>query len=164
MARSSNRPQAPQPSSSSRHHHQSRSSNNRRHANHAHSLSHHSSRVAHLLQFPSHDENFSFISPSVKYFLFFFNFIVWVRIGADFCDCSMLIFFLSFRLSVVYLSHWAPGRSWRSTAKRWLASEQCSMSSSTYPWPSLFSGPLFSSWVLLAASEPCERISFYLRL
>lgn len=59
--------------------HSSQQSNGRRHRRpSSHPLNPHSSRIAHFLHLEQFDENFSFISPYVKYFLFFFNLIVWV--------------------------------------------------------------------------------------
>ncbi|UXI20012.1 glycogenin-1-like [Sarcoptes scabiei] len=59
-------------------HHQRRYHGSGSSSNHCRSYSHlNTLRLAHLLQL-QYDENFTFISPYIKYFLFFFNLIVWL--------------------------------------------------------------------------------------
>lgn len=71
MSRGSSSQHANGRRSNSHHNHRSSRSS-------SHPLNPHSSRIAHLLHFDQYDRTFTFISPVVKYFLFFFNLIVWV--------------------------------------------------------------------------------------
>lgn len=77
MSRGSSSQHANGRRSNSHHNHRSSRSS-------SHPLNPHSSRIAHLLHFDQYDRTFTFISPVVKYFLFFFNLIVWV------CGCLLI--------------------------------------------------------------------------
>ena len=60
-----------------RHHSHHSSHNNHNNSHSSHSRSH----PSHPIQLHSFDDEFSFISPCVKYSLFFFNLIFWVNLN-----------------------------------------------------------------------------------